>query len=99
MHRRRYSGRPVFRDQRYIHEKEEYPLTEVVFAVLRLAQLGGEGLEAIFAGLEEADTLHMWHAIALLVVDLVREIDLVRQEGRLRSGQGHDRCLCWGKGT
>ena len=52
-------------------------LTEVVLSVLGLAQLSRECLEALFTRLEEANTLHVGHAVALLVVDLVREIHLM----------------------
>lgn len=66
--------------------EEGRSLTEVVFAVLRLAQLRFEGLEALLARLQETDALHVGHALALLIVDLVREVHLVREEYGLCRG-------------
>ncbi len=54
-------------------------LTEVVFPILRFSQFRRQSVEAILTGLEEAYTLHMRHAIAVLIVDLVGEVDLVRE--------------------
>lgn len=67
--------------------------TEEVVAVLGLPELSLQCFEALIARLEEAHAFHMRHPVALLVVDLVREVDLVGQESGLRRGQGHDWCL------
>lgn len=60
-----------------------HPLTQVILSILGFAQLNLQRFQAVVAALEEADTLHVWHAIALLVVDAVREVYLVRQKGGL----------------
>ena len=54
--------------------------TQVVFAILGFSQLCLECFETVLARLEEADALHVRHAVALLVVDLVREVYLVGEE-------------------
>lgn len=68
-------------------------LTEIVLPILRLAQLGGQSLKTVLIGLEEADALHMGHSVALLIVDFIREVYLVRQEGGLGGRKGDYRCL------
>ena len=66
-----------------------HPLTQVILSVFRFLQLSLEGPEAVLAVLQKADALHVRHAFALVVVDAVGEIHLVREEDGLRGGKGH----------
>lgn len=52
-------------------------LTEVVLSILRLLQLSRQSLKTLVTGLKEADAFHVWHAVALLVVNLVCKVYLV----------------------
>lgn len=51
-----------------------YSPTQIVFTVLGFPQLCFERLKTVLARLKEADALHVRHAVALLVVDLFREV-------------------------
>ena len=55
-------------------------LTEVVLSILRLLQLSRQSLKALVTGLKEADAFHVRHAVPFVVVYLVRQVDLVREE-------------------
>jgi uncharacterized membrane protein YgdD (TMEM256/DUF423 family) len=54
-----------------------HPLTQVILSVLGFAKLKLQRLQTVLAALQKADTFHVRHTVALLVVDTVREVYLV----------------------
>jgi len=70
-----------------------HPLTQVILSVFWLLQLRFQGSEAVVAILQEAYAFHMIHAFALVVVDAIGEVHLMREKDGLRRGQGYYGCL------
>lgn len=67
-----------------------HQLTEVVLPVLGFAQLILERLKTVVGAADETDTFEVRHAVAFRVVDAVRQVDFVGEQGRLRGSQGDD---------
>jgi hypothetical protein len=54
-------------------------LTKIIFAVSWFPKLFSKGVKRLWCRSQEADTLHVSHPIALMVVYSVYEVDLVRK--------------------
>jgi hypothetical protein len=70
-----------------------HPLTQVILSIFWFLQLSFQGSETLLAMLQKAYALHMSHAFALVVVDAIGEVHLVREKDGLRRSQGYYGCL------
>lgn len=63
-----------------------HPLTQVILSIFWFLQLRFQGSETVLAILQEAHAFHMSHAFALVVVDAIGEVHLMREKDGLRRG-------------
>lgn len=52
-------------------------LTQVVLSVLGFPEFSLQCLQTVFTALQKAYTFHVRHAIAFLVVNAIRQVDLM----------------------